>query len=38
MRFRSPFRRGDADAVDIAMLLLALAAIGALVAWAVGLL
>ena len=38
MRFRSPFRRGDADVVDLAMLLVALVVIGALVAWASGLL
>lgn len=38
MRLRSPFRRGDADAVDVVMLLAALAVIAALVAWAAGLL
>jgi len=38
VRFRSPFRRGDADVVDIVMLLAALAVIGVLVAWAAGLL
>lgn len=38
MRLRSPFSGDDVDLVDVAMLLVALAVIGGLVAWAAGLL